>query len=216
MSDEEKTCPKCAETIKAAAVICKHCGFNFETGQMPQVAAEPPKQSGHTARNGCLGIVAVVIVLSVLGSMVGGGEKAVTASAGGTQQPATHVDGVMAASLAAAGQPEAAGNSSSLTPPQQNAAKSAEQYLNMSGFSRNGLIRQLSSDAGEGYNKQDATIAVDSLDVDWNEQAARSAKQYLSMTAFSCNGLIKQLSSSAGEQFTVDQARYGAKAAGAC
>ncbi|QCI93375.1 zinc ribbon domain-containing protein [Novosphingobium sp. EMRT-2] len=33
MSDE-KQCPKCAETIKAAAVVCKHCGYNFEQQQV--------------------------------------------------------------------------------------------------------------------------------------------------------------------------------------
>jgi hypothetical protein len=104
----------------------------------------------------------------------------------------------------------------SLTPAQVNAVRSAEQYLAMTGFSRKGLINQLSSDAGEGYSVSDATAAVDSLNVDWNENAARSARQYLQMTGFSCKGLIEQLSSSAGEKYTVAQATYGARQAGAC
>lgn len=104
----------------------------------------------------------------------------------------------------------------SLTRPQSNAVRSASQYLSMSGFSRKGLIDQLSSSYGDGYDKADATIAVDSLDVDWNEQAARSAAQYLEMSGFSCNGLIDQLSSSAGDKYTKDQATYGAQQAGAC
>ena len=103
-----------------------------------------------------------------------------------------------------------------LSGPQANAVRSAKQYLDMAGFSRDGLIQQLSSPAGDGYAESDATIAVDSLDVDWNENAAGSAKQYLSMTGFSCNGLIQQLSSSAGEKYTVEQATYGAQQAGAC
>jgi len=86
----------------------------------------------------------------------------------------------------------------------------------MTGFSRDGLIQQLSSDAGDGYDVSDATIAVDSLDVDWSEEAVRSAKNYLSMTGFSCDGLIEQLSSSAGDKYTRSQAIYGAKQAGAC
>jgi len=86
----------------------------------------------------------------------------------------------------------------------------------MTGFSRRGLIQQLSSGAGNGYNVTDATAAVDSLTVDWNEQAVRSAKQYLSMTGFSCSGLTKQLSSDAGSKYTEAQARYGAQQAGAC
>lgn len=103
-----------------------------------------------------------------------------------------------------------------LTGPQKNAVRSARQYLAMTGFSRDGLIGQLSSSAGEGYDVADATVAVDSLDVDWNENAAKSAKQYLAMTGFSCSGLVQQLSSDAGEKYTPAQARYGAQQAGAC
>ncbi len=91
-----------------------------------------------------------------------------------------------------------------LTGPQNNAVRSAEQYLSMTGFSRNGLIHQLSSDAGDGYEISDATVAVDSLNIDWNQEAVKSAKQYLSMMGFSCKGLINQLSSSAGDKYTVD------------
>jgi hypothetical protein len=103
-----------------------------------------------------------------------------------------------------------------LTGPQNNAARAAKQYLSMSGFSRDGLIQQLSSDAGDGFDISDATVAVDSLNVDWNHQAVKSAKQYLSMMGLSCKGLINQLSSSSGDHFTVDQATYGAKQSGGC
>lgn len=103
-----------------------------------------------------------------------------------------------------------------LTGPQQNAVRSAKEYLGIAGFSRDGLIEQLSSSAGDGYELSDATAAVDSLDVDWNENAARSAREYLSMSGFSCKGLIEQLSSSAGDKYTVSQATYGAQQAGAC
>lgn len=103
-----------------------------------------------------------------------------------------------------------------LTGPQNNAVRSAEQYLRIAGFSRNGLIQQLSSDVGDGYKIADATVAVDSLNIDWNKEAVKSAKQYLGISGFSCKGLIEQLSSSAGDGYTVSQATYGAQQAGAC
>lgn len=103
-----------------------------------------------------------------------------------------------------------------LTGPQKNAVRSAKNYLNISGFSRAGLIDQLSSPYGDDYEVYDATAAVDSLSVDWNVQAARSASKYLEMMGFSCNGLISQLSSDAGDKYTIDQATYGANQAGAC
>lgn len=104
----------------------------------------------------------------------------------------------------------------SLTNPQQNAVRSAKQYLSVQGFSRKGLIDQLSSQYGDGYSVSDATVAVDSLRNDWNKEAVKSAKQYLSIQGFSCNGLIEQLSSDFGDKYTKPQATYGAQQAGAC
>lgn len=171
----------------------------------------PAKSSGGI---GCLKIallfggliVVALIALTILGAVVGGDETA--ESAGDTGASATSN---LAGNVSA--EPE---NSVSLTGPQGNAARSAQQYLSMSGFSRKGLIQQLSSDAGEGYELADATAAVDSLNVDWNEQAVRSAKTYLEMSGFSCKGLVQQLSSGAGEDFTLAEAKYGAQQAGAC
>lgn len=121
------------------------------------------------------------------------------------------------ATFAASLPPTAENNDApSMTGPQRNAVRSAKRYLDFKGFSRKGLIKQLSSDAGDGYAIEDATVAVDSLNVDWNEQAARSAESYLQMMGFSCSRLIEQLSSGAGDGFTVDQATFGATQAGAC
>jgi hypothetical protein len=103
-----------------------------------------------------------------------------------------------------------------LTGPQKNAIRTATDYLKFRGFSRDGLINQLSSTYGDGYKVSDATIAVDSLNVNWHEQAVRSAKMHLNMRGFSCRGLINQLSSSAGDKYTESQATYGATQAGAC
>jgi hypothetical protein len=93
---------------------------------------------------------------------------------------------------------------------QQNALRSAKSYIEMSGFSRQGLIDQLSSQYGEGFPVADATWAVDQLSVDWNEQAVRAGRSYLSMSGFSRARLIDQLSSPYGDKFTVAQATYAA------
>jgi hypothetical protein len=104
----------------------------------------------------------------------------------------------------------------SLSMQQINAVRAARSYLNISAFSRDGLIEQLSSSAGSGFNRNDATLAVDSMNVDWNLEAVKSAKQYLKLMGFSCKGLSQQLSSPAGGKFTEQQATFGAQQAGAC
>jgi hypothetical protein len=101
-----------------------------------------------------------------------------------------------------------------MTAGQKNALESAQQYLSISAFSRNGLIQQLSSAAGDGYSLADATYAGDHVGANWDAEAAQAAKQYLSISSFSYNGLVQQLSSSAGDGYTLAQAEYGAHAAG--
>lgn len=92
---------------------------------------------------------------------------------------------------------------------------SAESYLyNLGGFSYNGLIDQLSSEYGEQFPEDVAKRAVDSLDVDWDEQAVMSAKSYIEMDHFSRQGLIDQLSSEYGEGFTIEQATHAANEVG--
>lgn len=97
---------------------------------------------------------------------------------------------------------------SDITLSQENAIKSAENYLSFSAFSRKGLIGQLEF---EGYSNEDATFAVDYLDVNWNAQAAKSAEQYLEFSSFSRQGLIDQL---IFEGYTDTQAEYGVSAVG--
>jgi len=120
------------------------------------------------------------------------------------------------ATAAAAASPSGSNTSPSLTAAQRNALRSANAYLKLSGFSRRGLIDQLSSDFGDKFSVADATAAVDSLNIDWNTQAARSAAAYLKLSGFSCRGLIEQLSSDHGDKYTVEQATYGATQAGIC
>lgn len=97
---------------------------------------------------------------------------------------------------------------------QRNALRAAKNYLSISPFSRQGLIEQLSSSAGDGYSVADATYAADNVGANWNEQAAKAAKNYLEIMPFSRQGLIEQLSSSAGDGYTVQQATYGVDKAG--
>jgi len=94
-----------------------------------------------------------------------------------------------------------------LTSAQENAVRAAESYLDYKSFSRSGLIKQLKF---EDYSTKDATFAVDSLNIDYNEQAAKAAESYLDYKSFSKSGLQQQLEF---EGYTSSQAAYGVKKA---
>lgn len=96
------------------------------------------------------------------------------------------------------------------TTSQKNAILQAQSYLEFTPFSRSGLIEQLSSEYGNGYDIEDAIFAVEYLEsenkVDWNEQAIKQANSYLESSPFSRLGLIDQLSSEYGSGYTIEEA----------
>lgn len=203
-------CSECGAEVSANAAACPKCGNPIAAARVMPATAAPKKQEASLGVRIVRTTLVVIIGIAALALWV----SHETAGAPGSSDVASSsvpvADAATREPMTAPAAPPIAVSA------QDNAVRSAKQYLSMQGFSRKGLIHQLSSDAGEGYEIADATAAVDSLSVDWNQQAARSAKQYLSMQGFSCKGLVHQLSSDAGEGYTVDQAIYGAKQAGAC
>jgi hypothetical protein len=162
-------------------------------------------------------LVCVAIGMSLGGHTFTEAPSALTAGSG--TFPTTSSAASSAVEVAAASRtPTASGSPTSrnLTVAQRNAVRSANSYLQLSGFSHRGLIDQLSSEFGDQFGVEDATVAVDSLSIDWSTQAARSAASYLKLSGFSCEGLIEQLSSQHGDKYTVEQATYGATQAGIC
>jgi hypothetical protein len=186
-------------------------------------APKPPKK--HTVRNIILGVfVGIIAVMAGCTALVGGALSSQDAKAPVTvtSQAGTPVDnGPTPTTKPSAAKPTTQPSpkvthkpAPPMTASQVQAIGSAESYLSFTAFSRKGLIRQLSSDAGEGFSVADATFAVDHVKVNWNEQAAKSAESYLKMSHFSRSGLIRQLESDAGEGFTHKQAVYGVTKAG--
>ena len=179
-------------------------------------------------------LVAAPIAIGIIASAAGGSHPATAtpappassapASPAKPAQPATPTTSPSASSPAPAAPattaPAAPATSAPAAPAgptvsQQQALDSAKSYLDMgTGFSRAGLIGQLSSSSGDQFSVADATWAVDHSGADWYAQAVMSAKGYMKMGGFSRASLIDQLTSSAGEQFTLAQATYAVNQVG--
>jgi len=64
MQDDEKLCPECAETVKKAAKVCKHCGHKLAKAAAydgPQTETE--KQVAKYSRIGCAVVVVGLIAM---------------------------------------------------------------------------------------------------------------------------------------------------------
>ena len=171
------TCSACGHEIaKGKKVICPNCG---------KVNKKP------IYKRTWFIVVAVLFTLSALGSALGGGDdtKEATPTGSGSAEVAEKEPAAEVVDNETAGQ--------------KNAVKQAENYLRTMAFSRQGLIDQL---IFEQYSNEDATYAVDKLNIDWKEQAVLKAENYLRNMAFSKTGLTKQLEF---EGFTTEEANYG-------
>ena len=219
VSTEAAACPSCGRPVNAAPAPTP-TGVQppppiLPPPQQPAAPAQPttPKKKNWFRRHPILTVILAVIVLGIIGA----------AASNGNKKNGSGSSGASANNPSAAASTPITPPASTSTPPasnmtvaQQQAVESAKTYLAMgSGFSRAGLIQQLSSSAGEGFPEAVAIFAVDHLHVNWNEQAVESAKGYMSsIGGFSRAGLIQQLSSSAGAGFTYAQAVYAANKVG--
>lgn len=68
----ERICPKCRESIKVDASICKHCGTEFSAEELATAKAEAKKN----AKYGGIGCLVLVLALGTCTYMVGKGEPA--------------------------------------------------------------------------------------------------------------------------------------------
>lgn len=168
-----------------------------------------------TRKSRKLSLVTAAIVTGLIG--VGACSAAATSShpaaapaTHSSSAPATHTSAPATHTTAPEAKPvPAKPTAPAQTVSQQQAIEAAQSYLDLGqGFSRAGLIGQLTSSAG-GFGAADATYAVNYLHPDWDAQAVLAAKSYLALGGFSKASLIGQLTSSA-VGFTLAQATHGA------
>lgn len=95
-----------------------------------------------------------------------------------------------------------------LTLGQKNAIKKAKSYLNIMGFSKEGLRKQLQF---EQFENEDIEYALENCGADWNKEAAEKAQSYLDIMSYSKDGLYDQLEF---EGFTPEQIEYVLTAVG--
>jgi len=177
-----------------------------------------PPQRGWIRRHPILTGIGGLLVVGALGSALGGGGSS-SHTAGTSQHAAT---GASASAPAAAAAPAPAPTTpapkpkSKMTAAQEQALQSAQSYLtDGQGFSRNGLIDQLTSSYGSGFTKAQAAWAVRHLHPDWNAQAVIAAKGYLADgQGFSRAALLDQLTSAYGSGFTQMQALHAVNVVG--
>lgn len=162
--------------------------------------------------------VGVVIVLAVLGSLFGGGDKdtdnTTTTSTTTTTSEVAPAEEATPVEQATQEQPPAQPPTEEATPVQQapaqsvtreqrNALRQAEHYLSFTAFSEKGLREQLEY---HGYPADAVQYALDNITVDWNEQAVKKAREYDKHSPMSDNDMLEQL---LYEGFTPEQAQYG-------
>lgn len=85
------------------------------------------------------------------------------------------------------------------------ALTAAENYVEFSPLSKEGLFRQLTSEFDK-HSEEAAQYAVDTVEADWNEQALKAAEAYLEM-GMSPEAIRDQLTSDA-DKFTAEEADY--------
>ena len=90
----------------------------------------------------------------------------------------------------------------------KQALKSAQNYIDVMAFSKQGLYDQLTSEYAEKYSDEAAQYAIDNVKADYKEEAVEAAKNYLDTMSFSKEGLKDQLTSQYADKYTEEEAQY--------
>ncbi len=176
-----------------------------------------PKRKSWPARHKVLtGLIAAgalfVIIEAASASNTPSTPAADTGAASSSASPSAAVSSAAASSAQST---PAAPARQPMTAAQQQAVEAAQSYLTEGqGFSKQGLLQQLTSSAGNGFTQAQAKYAINYLHPDWDAQAVDAAKGYMQMGGFSQASLIQQLTSSAGSGFTQAQAEYAVSKVG--
>ena len=196
---------------KSNMTICKHCG-----AEIAKSAKKCPHCGGKNKKpiykRVWFIILCIIVVFGIIGAIAGGGdEESVDVNTNNDTEVETTVEATEEAAEAEAPDPTA-----DYSMEEKNCYQAALNYLDLMGFSKKGLIQQLSSEYGDNYPQETAEKVVNDLDeaglVDWEKQAERSAQNYLDTMSFSKDELINQLCSDAGDQYTREEAEAAVEA----
>lgn len=70
-ANDAKVCPRCAETVKAKALVCRFCGYDFEKKTTPLASNVARPARPKKPRLGCGVIFGVLVLLGMIAAMIG-------------------------------------------------------------------------------------------------------------------------------------------------
>ena len=176
---------------------------NFEVQNAVNTALNDQKKKKKKKKWIIIAVVALLIV--VIAAAAGSGDDSEDASGTPSQSVSNDIEN-NENDKTTLKEPETEGSKETIG--QKNALRKAKSYLNLGGFSKEGLIEQLEF---EQFSHEDAVYGAENCGADWNEQAAIKAESYIDIMAFSRDQLIDQLEF---DGFTHEQAVHGAESVG--
>lgn len=212
-------CPKCGKKLrksktKEGRFLCDNCrkGYwdyeledDYEDDYDDDLSSKPKKKKKFKALKITGIVILAIIVLSAIGSALGGSGDTKDSNQAKTDTQSASVDtapkGEEQTSEAENSQPDA--------PTEYKSALSqAESYSEIMHMSKQGIYDQLVSEYGGQFSAEAAQYAVDNLQADYKANALEKAKQYQESMAMSPEAIREQLTSEYGERFTQEEADY--------